>query len=158
MGFASFNCAVSKQSIPVLGARGAKKSDSDVVLVTPKGAYRGTYDGYMRLRGKKIGKKSGLPLDPEVRGMITDVTEDMISIYLAIGHDLFGLNTIAESMSLDYFDAITTNVKLVKAKFYTWDMTFDKLESSPFCQFQGYFYDVLEQWNYPAYSAPEKKD
>lgn len=150
MGFFSYKCAVSKQSVPSSYAEGVKPEDSDVVLVTPKHAYRGIYDGYGRLIAPGIGKESGLPQDPETRNTAGDNIDDIIDVFLALGHDMFGAQTREEAFQ--HFKELDQNMKFVKAKFYDPEKhTFDKLKASESCRDQGFFYKKPGAWNSPAY-------
>lgn len=151
MGFFSYKCAVSKQSIPAIHAAGAEAADCDMVLVTPKGAYRGIYDGYGRLRNPGIGLEyPDLPKDPDILQMRGEDINDVIDVFLTLGHDMFGSKTREEAFK--HYDSLDQNMRFVKTKFYDPEKhTFYTLPASERCKDQGFFYGRFGAWNSPAY-------
>lgn len=79
MGFFSWKCSKTKVSIP-------HDYSGDIILVTPKGAYRGTYDGYGRLSTKE-GVINIMPQVGEDTGILKKGEDMMTDAWTVIDKD-----------------------------------------------------------------------
>jgi len=155
MGFFSWECTKSKLSIPAYPYAGLPKVLSDVVMVLPDDTMiYGTYDGYGNIGNKDI---YGL-IAPFVTGNPEAVRGDLftspIISYEGVEYEVSGrwdqpiaavgispnemIDRGAERMKT-MLEKSHEIIKLVMVQYYLGE-TYNQLEVSENCQYQGYFY------------------
>ena len=180
MGFYSWKCAKTKQSIPAYPDAGFERCYSEVVLVTPKRNYYGVYDGYGGIDGVDVydvmaeiisgGKHTSRRyvfqnikqisfLDDPESDFIVDLfhyetpllgnmvcqpsRNDMSSRLLGLT-----LNQIQQHFDVEIYnlhlEAANQHIKIVLQTAYNGE-SFDELEPSEDCEFQGFFYDFIDE-------------
>ncbi|MFW6029074.1 MAG: hypothetical protein ACOCRO_02340 [Halanaerobiales bacterium] len=119
MGFFSYKCSVSEESIPAYGFFEIADKYSEVVLVTPNNRkIFGYYDGY----GRVVNKEGEFDIFEEVvRDLYPETPEDDLrNKYFDGNHDKY--------------------IKIVRQDHYDGE-DFVQLATSEDCEHQGYFYD-----------------
>ena len=138
MGVFSWKCAVSKKSIPN-NMLGLDPEHSNVILVTPDNRkLHGSYDGYGRL---------------EVEGNSYDIFEEVMKPNPPT--DRYG-NHLASAPFFDSYDEAMKRVKLVLYSEYT-GQSYEELDTSENCEYQGHFYDEDYIKEHFPYSRPVHK-
>ena len=180
MGFFSWKCAKTKQSIPAYPDAGFERFYSEVVLVTPQRNYYGVYDGFGCIDGVDVyavmaellseGKytdRSYIFQDIKQIAFTNDPESDFIidlfsyeapllehMIVQPSSNDtstrLLGLtlNQIKQHFDVDIFNILfevaNQHIKIVLQTAYQGE-SFEELEVSENCEFQGFFYDFIDE-------------
>jgi hypothetical protein len=185
MGFSSWKCAVSLQSIPADCVE-----PTSVTLFLPDGRkLTGIYDGYGRLLTgdgprfqsinalfRSIAADAGIEL-PKGQVEAFNWPKDTLDAvhaafqkaypggspydvmkgpFIAIYDEVSKCIEPLLAASKEQFATVMNHTKLVKTKYVTDSMTYASLPASPLCPEQGYFYKRSGSWNRPEYPRPAR--
>jgi hypothetical protein len=165
MGFASYHCAKSGQSIPV-----PHKDPTDCTLFLKDGTtISGVYDGYGRLYQpgtgfpsidhvmRMVAEKAGLSIPGKDKLYPSDWPQDKLDEVIEEYRKQYPDVTpyaLMQGKSVSIFDlAPEDEMKIVKTKYVDPGDSYDTLPVSQTARDQGWNYDYDGQWNEPAYGA-----
>lgn len=165
MGYASWMCAKSGQSIPAP----ATESTECTLFLRDGSTHSGIYNGYARLVTpgtgygsidevmRMVGERAGLktPDNKSYFDWPQALQESIREAFIKQYPDVTPYDVMTgKSVSIL---ALVGNdpVKIVKSKYVTADDSWENLPESPYCPFQGHFYQYPGQHNDPPYPAPK---
>lgn len=148
MGFFSWQCAKTHTSIPVPQA-GRMPEHGHVHLYLPQGQrIEGSLDGAGRILLEEVYERDEQgqvhPIgEIEDTPWIMDAGGYAVDIFQVVGAQVIpGFSCREDAFRGDHFERINDHIKLVKDKAFDHKDTYDSLEVSKPCPYQGFDYDT----------------